>query len=138
MRVIRKVVEHLLSVGIAIALITAFVSTNAVNTANSRWQMPVTPSEAAFLEKLECVDNFINQIPPKSKVKVIAQIMEWNERIVEIGYPRITFTNSGEDLSLVLSSIRQDFAPVKCGDSLFVGINENLKCDANVYCILEG
>jgi len=100
--------------------------------------MPVTPSEAAFLEKLECVDNFINQIPPKSKVKVIAQIMEWDERIVEIGYPRITFTNSGEDLSLVLSSIRQDFAPVKCGDSLFVGINENLKCDANVYCILEG
>jgi hypothetical protein len=122
---------------IAIALLTAFVNTNAFNSAYSRWQLPVTPAEEANLAKLECVDNFISQIPPKSKVKLVAQVIEWDQRVVEIGYPRIIFTNSDEDLQLAVSSIPQDFAPVKCGERLFLGINENLTCDANLFCTLE-
>jgi len=135
---IRKAVEHLLLVGIAIALLTAFINTSAFNAAYSRWQMPLAPSEISRLDEFACVDEFISEIPPKSKVKLIAQIYEWDERIVEIGYPRIHFTNSGEDLYLVLSTIPQDFAPVKCGEGLFIGINENLTCDTNLYCTLEG
>ena len=123
---------------IAIALLTAFVNTNAFNSAYSRWQLPVTPAEEANLAKLECVDDFISQIPPKSKVKLVAQVIEWDQRVVEIGYPRIIFTNSGEDLSLVVSTIRQDFAPFKCGDNLYIGINENLTCNAELFCTLEG
>lgn len=135
---IRKAVEQILLVGIAIALLTAFINTSAFNIAYSRWQMPLAPSEISRLEEFACVDKFIAEIPPNSKVKLIAQIYEWDERIVEIGYPRIHFTNSDEDLYLVISSIPQDFAPVKCGESLFIGINENLTCDTNLVCSLEG
>ena len=134
---ISKSLEILLIVGIATSLLFAFVNTNAFNVAFSRWQMPVSPAEKAFLEQLECVDEFIAGIPPKSKVKLVAQIIEWDERVVEIGYPRIIFTNSDEDLQLAVSSIPQDFAPVKCGERLFLGINENLTCDANLFCTLE-
>ena len=137
MNAIRKAVEILLIVGIATSLLFAFVNTNAFNVAFSRWQMPVSPAEKAFLEQLECVDEFIAGIPPKSKVKLVAQIIEWDERVVEIGYPRIIFTNSDEDLQLAVSSIPQDFAPVKCGERLYLGINENLTCDANLFCTLK-
>ena len=125
-------------IGITIALLTAFASTSSLSTAYSRWQTPVTQSELTKLDQYACVDEFISEIPPNSKVKLIAQIMEWDERIVEIGYPRIYFTNSDQDLYLVVSSIPQDFAPVKCGETLFIGINENLTCDENLYCTLEG
>jgi hypothetical protein len=137
MNAIRKAIEILLTIGIAISLLFAFVNTNAFNVALSRWQMPVSPSEKAFLDQLECVDEFIAGIPPKSRVKLVAQVIEWDERVVEIGYPRIIFTNSDEDLQLAVSSIRQDFAPVKCGERLFLGINENLSCDADLFCTLE-
>ena len=137
MNATRKAIEILLTIGIAISLLFAFVNTNAFNVALSRWQMPVSPAEKAFLDQLECVDEFIAGIPPKSRVKLIAQIIEWDERVVEIGYPRIIFTNSDEDLQLAVSSIRQDFAPVKCGERLFLGINENLTCDADLFCTLE-
>lgn len=135
---IRKAVERLLLAGIAIALLTAFINTNALNKAYGRWQTPVTPAEITYLGQLACVDKFISTIPSKSKVKIIAQIMEWDQRVVEIGYPRIYFTDAGPDLFLVVSSIPQDFAPVKCGEGLFIGVNENLKCDANLFCSLEG
>ena len=137
MNATRKAIEILLTIGIAISLLFAFVNTNAFNVALSRWQMPVSPAEKAFLDQLECVDEFIAGIPPKSRVKLVAQIIEWDERVVEIGYPRIIFTNSDEDLQLAVSSIRQDFAPVKCGERLFLGINENLTCDADLFCTLE-
>ena len=137
MNATRKAIEILLTIGIAISLLFAFVNTNSFNVALSRWQMPVSPAEKAFLDQLECVDEFIAGIPPKSKVKLVAQIIEWDERVVEIGYPRIIFTNSDEDLQLAVSSIRQDFAPVKCGERLFLGINENLTCDADLFCTLE-
>ena len=137
MNAIRKAIEILLTIGIAISLLFAFVNTNVFNAALSRWQMPVSPAEKAFLDQLECVDEFIAGIPPKSRVKLIAQIIEWDERVVEIGYPRIIFTNSDEDLQLAVSSIRQDFAPVKCGERLYIGINENLTCDADLFCTLE-
>ena len=137
MNATRKAIEILLTIGIAISLLFAFVNTNSFNVALSRWQMPVSPAEKAFLDQLECVDEFIAGIPPKSRVKLVAQIMEWDERVVEIGYPRIIFTNSDEDLQLAVSSIRQDFAPVKCGERLFLGINENLTCDADLFCTLE-
>ena len=137
MNATRKAIEILLTIGIAISLLFAFVNTNAFNVALSRWQMPVSPAEKAFLDQLECVDEFIAGIPPKSRVKLIAQIIEWDERVVEIGYPRIIFTNSDEDLQLAVSSIRQDFAPVKCGERLYIGINENLTCDADLFCTLE-
>ena len=137
MNATRKAIEILLTIGIAISLLFAFVNTNAFNVAFSRWQMPVSPAEKAFLDQLECVDEFIAGIPPKSRVKLVAQVIEWDERVVEIGYPRIIFTNSDEDLQLAVSSIRQDFAPVKCGERLFLGINENLTCDADLFCTLE-
>ena len=137
MNATRKAIEILLTIGIAISLLFAFVNTNAFNVALSRWQMPVSPAEKAFLDQLECVDEFIAGIPPKSRVKLVAQVIEWDERVVEIGYPRIIFTNSDEDLQLAVSSIRQDFAPVKCGERLFLGINENLTCDADLFCTLE-
>lgn len=135
---IRKAVEHLLLIGIVIALLTAFINTNVLNAAYERWQTPVTQSEMTKLDQYACVDEFISKIPPNSRVKLIAQIMEWDERIVEIGYPRIYFTKSDQNLYLVVSSIPQDFAPVKCGETLFIGINENLTCDENLYCTLEG
>ena len=137
MKSIRQAIGNLLLVCIATSLLFAFVNTNAFNVAFSRWQMPVSPAEKAFLDQLECVDEFIAGIPPKSRVKLIAQIIEWDERVVEIGYPRIIFTNSDEDLQLAVSSIRQDFAPVKCGERLYIGINENLTCDADLFCTLE-
>jgi hypothetical protein len=137
MNAIRKAIEILLTIGIAISLLFAFVNTNVFNAAFSRWQMPVSPPETAFLEQLECVDEFIAEIQPGSRVKLIAQVMEWDERVVEIGFPRVLFTNSDEDLQLVVSSIPQDFAPVKCGERLFIGINENLTCDADLFCTLE-
>jgi hypothetical protein len=137
MNAIRKAIEFLLTIGITISLLFAFVNTNVFNAAFSRWQMPVSPPETAFLEQLECVDEFIAEIEPGSRVKLIAQVMEWNERVVEIGFPRVLFTNSDEDLQLVVSSIPQDFAPVKCGERLFIGINENLTCDADLFCTLE-
>jgi len=135
---IRKAVEHLLLGGIAIALLTAFINTNAFNAAYDRWQTPLSPGEILRLDQLACVDEFISEIPPNSRVKLIAQIMEWDQRVVEIGYPRISFTSTGQDFYLVVSSIPQDFAPFKCGEGLYVGINENLKCDANLFCSLEG
>lgn len=134
-------------IGITIALLTAFASTDSLSTAYSRWQTPVTQSELTKLDQYACVDEFISKIPPNSRVKIIAQIDEWDQRVLEIGYPRIYFTDSGQDLFLVVSSIPQDFAPYKCGSDLYLGINENLRCDANLFyldsqlwhlCSLEG
>jgi len=137
MKSIRQAIGNFLVVCIATSLLFAFVNTNVFNAAFSRWQMPVSPPETAFLEQIECVDEFIAEIQPGSRVKLIAQVMEWDERVVEIGFPRVLFTNSDEDLQLVVSSIPQDFAPVKCGERLFIGINENLTCDADLFCTLE-
>ena len=134
---IRRIVEHFLLIVICCFILTAFSNTNALNTAYNRWKTPITKEEMVYLNELQCVEEFISDISPTEKVKVIGQVVEWDQRVKEIGYPRIQFTETGQTLYLVVSSIRQDFAPVQCGSSLFIGLNDELTCNSDLICALK-
>ena len=121
-----RICLHLLSVSLlATFLVLQFRGTNPYSVSINRWKIPVTENEARELNNLECVERFLSVIPDGSQINLISNSgFYWQQRFIEIAFPRIDVVDTESSLSVYLSPESNSTSQLQCGD-VFIGLGKN-------------